>query len=608
MPLPAKEFTIDELVNIFTNKRPGFFYTKSVEKHEEFLPHSDGKKPLRIIDKQRPNEPDIVKAFRLDIWEPITKPTFSRVLSSLNKIRRSSDWSISYPKEQFPKIKNGEELNEYCENKYPYFTSVTNWIFSVLFKQYLIDPNAVILVIPLNADIVDQSGYLEPFTYIYNSCDVLDFHTGEYAILRRNEGCTYFDDKGDMRIGKSFYVITTTNIDRYDQIDEKENYDVTQYAHNLDWLPAFKTGGIICESEENNFLYESRISGILPNLNEAVAEYTDLQAGKRLHIYPERWEFSQHECSKCKGTGILVNSNWRAGMPASARQTTCDNCVNGYIPSGPFSKMIVRPIKAGDAAIPTPPAGYIQKEIDIIRLMQESIDRHIYRALSSINFQFLEETPLNQSGTAKEVDKEELNNTVHSIAEDLVYLMDKIYKTIAYYRYSNLYSKEEIDNMLPVIAVPEHFDLISSQYMQEEIKRAHDANLNGILISEMEVEFSAKRFSQDADINKIIRLVHILDPFPGATIDEKIGMLSNKTITREDNIISDNIIQFVRQALFENPNFDNLSLDKQQEQMIMYAQERIESMDETARLIADALSNNDTSDSMDEPIDEPIAE
>lgn len=588
--LPPKIFTPQELRAYFNGDIKNFFYTQCKEKYEEFLPHSDGKNPEKIIDKQRPNEPDIVKAFRLSIWEPITKPSFSRVVNSLSKIRRSSDWAIVYPNDTFDKIVDGEELQEYCEAHFPYFTSITNWVFNVLLKQYLIDSNAVLLVAPLVTE-VQETEYLRPFPNIYNCCDVIDFKAEEYAILNIASGCVYYDAKGRPQVGKSMYVINTMSILRYDQIDNKNNFALSlEYNHNLGWMPAFRLGGIICKSEQNSFLYESRINGMLPNLNEAIAEYTDLQAGKRLNIYPERWEFTQHECPKCKGTGQLVNPNWKDGDALEIRQIKCGNCHNGYIPSGPYSKLLIRPADLGQQALPTPPAGYIEKDINIIKLMDESVDKHIYKALAAINFQFLEQTPLNQSGTAKEVDKEELNNTVHAIAEDIIAIMDKLYKAIAYYRYITIYTAQEVDQMLPTIPVPEHFDLISSQYMQDEIKRAREAKMNPLLVSGMEVEFSAKRFAQEPDMNKVMRLVHILDPLPGSTVEEKMAMSANKTITRENNIISDNLVWYVRRALFENQDFDTLEYDKQYELMVKYAQEQIAGMDEAARLIAEALA------------------
>lgn len=591
-----KEFTVQELNNYFKAGAQWYFYKACKAKHDDFLPHSDGATPLRIIERQRPNEPDEVRDFRLAIWEPITQPIFTRVLSSLSKIRRSSDWSIIYPKEQFSKIREGDELEAYCEEKFPYFTSVTNWVFSVWLKQYLIDSNSVVLIMPLNTE-VQETDYLEPFPQVYNSCDVIDFKDNEYAILNIAEGCVYTTEHGATKQGKSFYIVTAAVIQQWDQVDERNNFSLAyEYTHNLGFMPAFKSGGVVCGSMQNYFLYESRLNGILPNLNEAIAEYTDLQAGKRLNIYPERWEYTQHECPKCRGVGMVANPLWKEGDPITNRQVKCGGCINGYIPTGPFSKMLLRPQELGQQSIPTPPAGYIEKDIRIIELMSASVDAHIYKALSAINFQFLAQVPLNQSGLAKEVDKEELNNTVHSIAEDIVAFMDKLYATTAAYRYANLYSIEEIESMLPTIPVPEHFDLISSQYMQEEIKRSRDAKINPLIISQMEVEFSAKRFAQDPEMNNIVKLIHNLNPLPAATPEEKMIMKSNGTITREVNIISDNIIDYIRRALFENEDFATWELDKQKELLAKYAEEQITASDEAAQMAASVLAEDESAE------------
>lgn len=548
------------------------YYEASKTKRKEFLPHSDGEYPEEVIERQRPNEPDIVKDFRKEIWEPITMPKFTQIVSSLSKIRRSSDWSVKHDiaESEVSRIAEGETLEDYCEVNFPFFGSITNWVFSVLMKPYLIDPNAVILVMPLETEIKPNE-FLRPYPYLFDCVDVIDFVPEQYAILNDPEGSRLYRD------GKSFYVVTTQLIQRWEQISAK-NYTITfDYEHNMNELPAFKLGGLIAKSHGRNFLFESRIKGVLPNLNEAVAEYTDLQAGKRLHIYPERWQYSQHECGPCKGTGQLKNPDWVAGgtMPNSINCRACGGL--GYVAnSGPYSMMIIKPVEAGKQAPPGPPAGFIEKDVEIIKIMDESWRRHIFDALASINFQFLDQSPLNQSGVAKEVDKEELNNTVHAIAEDIVRIMDEVYRRIAYYRYRILYSPEQIEKMLPSIAVPDHFDLLSSQFMQEEIGKAKSSKLNPTIVSAMEIEYSGKRFINEPEVKDRLELILKLDPLPNVTEDEKMSMLSNKGITLLNYVISSNIQAFVQRALNEDDSFAEQNLEAQVAKMAEYAQEQID--------------------------------
>lgn len=583
MATPIVALDYKSLKEYFFNNRRSLYYDDCNNRYKDFKCHSDGEYPKEVIERQRPNEPQIVKDFRKEIWQPITKPKFTQVVSSLNKIRRSSDWAVKYPEEEFPLMAEGETLEDYCELNFPFgFTSITNWVFDALVKQYLIDPNAVILVMPLSVD-VEQNEHIEPFPYIFNCCEVYDFVPEQYAVLNIPEGSSKYAG------GKAFYFINTIYIQKWEQINSKTFDNTVAYEHQLGMLPIFKLGGVICKSNGYTFMYESRISGMLPNLNEAVAEYTDLQAAKRLHVYPERWEYSQYECPACRGKTVVTNPHYTAGSGLAAT-ITCSTCNGmGYMASGPYSKMILKPVQAGQQQVPNPPAGFIEKDVEIVKIMDESWRRHIYDALAAINFQFLDKSPLAQSGVAKEVDKEELNNTVHAIAEDLVRIMDSLYLIIARYRYKMLYDNETINRMVPSIAVPDHFDLLSSQFMQDEISKAKASKLNPIIVSAMEVEYAGKRFINEPEVKDRLELILRLDPLPNVTEEEKMTMLSNKGITLVNYIISSNIQAFIQRALNEDADFALLELDKQIAILQGYAQEQIDKQEEEQQKKIDSM-------------------
>lgn len=583
-----------DLKAYFAGDKRHYFYKDTVKYCDSFKPHSEGCYPQELIECRRPNEPIEVKEYREKIWKPITKPTFGKIVSSLAKIRRSQDWSVKYPldQDQFSKISEEESLEEYCEKDFPDFTSVTNWVFSVLLKKYLTDPNGVILIQPKSTD-VKENEYIEPFPIIFDCCDVIEFVAGEYALLNNPIGC-YYTHKGKTLPGKSYFIIDTDKIEKWDQTDHKGTISlVDTYTHELGILPVFKLGGIICESEGSNYLYESRISGILPELDEALREYSDLQAAKVLHVYPESWEYTSSECNACHGTGIRPNPGWFPGCaPSITAQVDCDNCTgHGYIATGPYSKMLVKPAEVGKHPLPNPPKGYVQKDVEIVKLMQESVREHIYEGLSAINFQFLDQSPLNQSGVAKEVDKDELNNTVNAIAEDIVNIMDNTYKIIAYYRYKALYPFDEIDNMLPTIAVPERFDLLSATHLEQALDTSKKAGLNPVLLNAQEVEFANKRFSNDSAVRDRLQLILSLDPLPNQSEDSKMSMLSNSGITKETYVISSNIHEFIQRAIDEDKDFvTKKTLKDQKGVMMKYATEVLGKLDTGKKIIDNSLN------------------
>jgi hypothetical protein len=590
--------TYDYLKPYFSGDRYHFFYKGSVKKCKEFEPHSEGCFPTELIECRRPNEPLEVKDYRKTIWVPKTKPTFSRIVNSLSKIRRSPDWLVKHPDQEFSKIREGETLKDYSEKNFPYFQSVTNWIFSVCLKKYLTDPNGVVLVMPLNTD-VEATEFLQPYPIIFDCCDVAEFVDEDHAILNDQMGCYYsirVGNKTKQEKGKSYYVVDTVSIIKYDQVDAKGNYtEVMNYQHNLGRLPCFKLGGVICESQSSNYMYESRIAGILPELDEALREYSDLQAAKVLHVYPERWEYTSQECTTCKGTGRRNNPAWQVGCDASIQaQIDCNTCSGrGYIASGPYAKMLIKPADMGKQQLPTPPAGYVTKDIEIVKLMDDSVRQHIYDGLAAINFQQIASVPMNESGIAKAVDKDEQNNTVHSIAEDLVKIMDSIYHLNADYRYMGLYSFEDIVGMLPAIAVPEKFDLFSIANLQEDIGKAKTNKVNPVISNAMEVDYAGKFFSSDPSVKDMVSLTIKLDPLPGLTEDDKMSRLSNKGILPEAYIISSNINEFVQRALDEDKEFALKPLKEQKVIMIKYAAEVIEKLDTSKKIAGDAAAAGD---------------
>lgn len=579
--MPKLEFTPLELKNYFgiEIKYRHCFYEKSVEKADAMLTHAEGKYPCKLLDERRPNEPLEVMEYRKKIFVPKTKPYFGKIVSSLQKIRRSSDWSIRYEGD-FPKIPEYETLKDYCELYYPQFTSITNWVFSVLLNKYLTDPNAVLFCYPKQVG-GEENKYLEPVISVIDSVHVLDYVYQDYAVMVNPSGCWYETTKGKFP-GKSFYVVTTERITRYDQTDGRGTLTpVLDYLHELGELPVYKIGAVICDSNADKMLYESRISGIIPEFDEAIREYSDLQASVVVHLYPERWEFTQQECANCNGTGKRRNPLWHDGCSAETPcDLPCDNkaCRNGYVVAGPYSKMMIRPPASieGQGNIPNPPAGFIEKDVEIIKEQRSSVNDHITNGLASINFEFIATTPLSQSGVAKEVDKDELNNTVHSIAEDLVRCMDWGYWMIARYRYRLVYNEEQIAEMLPHIAVPEKYDILSSAHLEEQLKNLKTSKANPAIINAVEEEYANKAFNNDPSVRAEVSLVLELDPMANVSEEDKMQRLSNKGITLQTYIISSNINQFVQRAIEENKGFEEMETKDQKVIIAKYADEQIE--------------------------------
>ncbi len=205
-------------------------YKETVKLANELKVHADGKFPLALIQERRPYESVDNQKYREAIAIGINEDFFSIILSSLMKIRKSPDWSIKYSSEDVPKVLTArpeETLQYYCEEAFPYFTSVTNWIFDVYLRQSLVDTNSVCMITPLDFDIADNE-FLKPFPIIFDSEQVYDFQYNKLAVLRSSDKCEYTVGQTTFYDGDIFFIVTDEVIQIYHQVDSNKSMKMSR--------------------------------------------------------------------------------------------------------------------------------------------------------------------------------------------------------------------------------------------------------------------------------------------------------------------------------------------------------------------------------------------
>ena len=537
------------------------YYHDAVELAEELAIHADGEFPDDLISERRPAESEEIKNYRKKIFTPITKPVFTKVYNSLMKIRKSSDWMISFPTNIPAFIAEDEAPEKYLMKDLPRNGSITNWMFSVAFKPYLIDANAVVLTMPINYDI-QENEYFKPYPKIFTSAQVIDYRINEFYLLQDAEMFSYEEDDYYYTNGRRFYLIQPDIFQVFEEKNGKVS-EVFQFPNVLGYIPIRHMNGMVVQQGNHCTLYESRISGIVPMLNEAVREYSDLQAEIVQHIHSTMWAIQPQQCGRCKGVGEIPREN---SAPIS-----CPTCSGkGILPLNPFEHVIMPMPKAGESTVPTPPIGYVQKQTEIARLQEERIRQHIYDALSAISMEFLAETPIAQSGVAKQVDREELYSFVHSIAEDVVRIMDEVtYDILAWRHYAQ---NVDVNTLLPYIPVPERYDMLSGKVLVDELTSMVQAKVDPAIINAAQIELADKKFNE-SKVKDLVILKLKLDPFAGVP-EENISLQRTfGAVDQNDLVVHANISKFVTRALSEVDGFADLSYSEQEQIMQKYAAE-----------------------------------
>ncbi len=559
------------------------FYAESVEIEEALCPHSEGEYPTDLIDTARPNEPSIYKDYRKNVFEPITKTYYDKVLNVLGKIQMADDWTVKWPedKKTFPK---GESPKEYLQEKYPVFNSLENWFFSVAQDDMVDDPNAVGISYPEQTEIADNE-YVKPTIHIFECHQVYQFKNEKLCVVKIQEiPETDLDILEGFSVSESVEILIICDINTVEKwvktgsVGSEKFEQYYLYEHNTGVLPAKKLGGRIKKYKDGDILFESFIQSCVPHWNEACRRYSDHQVNMALHLHPDRWEIADQECKVCKGKGLMQVPTSKGVMGDKA----CTHCngVGKVAVKTPFGTKMIRPsTKEGPSeamAMPTPPMGYAERPVETIDYLNKEWKSCISQGLSALNMEFLMHEPAINSGIAKMMDRSELNAFIYTVASHIVNnIINPFTYIILKQRYGFSATDEEIREMMPSIKIPVKYDIILAGVLLEMMKYAKDSGVPGNVMDQMWLEYASKEFGKDSMAYLSLTNRMELDPLPHMTVDEKMVVFSNRGCTEEQYVTSTQLDSFIVRAFSENKFFDTLPLPQKQLKMSEYAKEVI---------------------------------
>lgn len=553
-------------------------YDECKSEYDKLRIHADGIFPERLIKEKRPNEPPEIFEYRKKTYQPITQLPMSKVITSFSKIRRSPDWAIDYPDKQPATITDEETLEQYCTYNLPGYGSITDWAFGILLKQNLVDANALIAVIPIETP-ADKSTFYKPIPMLFNSDQVLEYNEKDKWCLVRSKRKVGYMDQSRYQTGSVFIYIDDQEIIIFEEAGRTYN-KVYQQKNIIKQFPVFKVKAESYKQFDNMSLNRSRLNAMIPFLDEAASEYSDFMGSKVQHLYPLFWYFQNKDCIACNGTGKIT------AKTTGGQQTVCAKCDNGKIKFSPFASIAVEPSPIGAQNNPVPPAGFVVRDVEILKLQLELVEKNNLKAMSAVNMQFLDQTPLNISGDAKNVDRAELNNTVYNVAEDLIYSIDRVMYFINEWRYfvvvRNVAARKKL---LPNIPVPQNFDLLPEDYLMKEVTDAITGKLSPFLIATLQEQLAVKKFYNQPELAGQVKLYFELDPLPAYTVDEKMSMLSNRGITMRDYVLTCYMASFTKRAIRENESFASMNYDEQTKILYGYADAKILENDKAAGMI-----------------------
>lgn len=489
----------------------------------------------RLIWKRRPGEDQEIKAYRANNWKPITKVPLDKVFGVLRKIVKSPDFQIDFSKSQTPNSLegNGKSLQAYTEKLFPNYHSVEAYAFNFLLREMVFrDPNALIGIKPINEDATTE--LYNPYPYIYGVENQLYYEPNEIALVRCNEDEEYEEGYKEYELWTKTAIYTIKHYNKSAKDERIEIDESDTLLIDFEGLPIWRPLGNVRKHRGHTPENISYIDSMLPHLDTAAGEISDMDAEIIQHLHSTMWYFGGENCSFCNGRGQVQNGD---------NLVNCSKCAgNGVMPKSPYKDIVLRPSKKnlGEQDMPTPPAGYIEKSIEMAKLMQTRIDKHFADAAGAVQMEFLYSVPANQSGYAKTMDRDAMFDFVYPVGYFMVESCIKpMYYWINKWRYSKLITNiEKLDEMLPHIGVPERFDIVTEAMLIDEIKQLREGKADPVIITEKELDYAIKSFGDNVGKLQKIMLSKKLDPFPALTTSEKQDALLTNTVSRTDVILS----------------------------------------------------------------------
>jgi hypothetical protein len=534
--------------------------------------HIYGDKPTDLLQRVRPREPDEIKKYREENYEPTTKSTANRGLSILAKIFNPWLYEIKWPDQSV----NGKKLEDFTLQYYPRHNSIVSFLAQAGLKKMIADPNGVFAIKPKRTPQTDQE-MVEPEVKVFGSHAIWYYDQDHFLIHLKEETSPkkwdyfqYYDN--EQIIDFKVRVINSKSV---------EIVELDQYYHGFNDIPVWFLSGETETTDEGLEYYKSFFEPALPFWNKAINNESDLDAHIIMHIHPQK-VVTGEDCDFVDATSSQRCQHGKI-PDGKGDWKTCPACKGAgrVVPIGPFGIHVVNREKLLEGAPTVAPVSYVTVPTEPTQLLKERVEEMHNKGLEALNMDIVDKVGENQSGIAKIIDRGELYDFLHKVSsvmfnthlENFFYFF-KQYMFQVYDQSLNKKRRErEQDKDLPEINKPAFFDLSSVPEMTLEYAEAKKATMPGEYLRQKQIAITAKEYASTPEVKRKLIAIIELDPLPEITSADMDLKLSLATISRKDAVIHDNIGPFIDRALSENKDFFQKTKQEKLEVLGKYADE-----------------------------------
>ena len=291
------------------------------------------------------------------------------------------------------------------------------------------------------------------------------------------------------------------------------------------------------------------------------------------HVYPEKWEVT----AECDHEGCQAGRIKTFDAAGESCEVECQRChgTGRIAVRGPFDVYQVNHEALNpDKPLQIPPMGYVQKDLATIDTMNRLYEGEIKHGFEAINMEVLGKVGEDQSGIAKTIDRQDLDQFLQGYAN---HVFKYVVPNIIYYSLCWRYGPMGIDatEFMPEINEPVSFNVMAIDELVGELNNMKQSCVSTALQIGIQEDIIEKRFNDDYEKAKY-RAILKLDPLPGKTPDELVNALGSGIITREQWFVHEFITDLVHEAIESSDTFLELPYMKQKETIYSIARAKLQ--------------------------------
>lgn len=543
-------------------------YKDSVEMAESISYHAvKGVFPEKLFKHRSPNETQKESDYIRNNYKQLTFPVFVDYISTIGRPMGDGNWGINYKKDKAEFEQAEKSFQAYVEGEIPIYGSLEAFVKFILPSIKSIDANGFIAVRPkeisyiekdedgVKVKYIDSSELYNPTIYYYESKNVVDFENGEYYLFLSKEKSEVIFGGRTSKTGSVYELYTKDAVYFIIQYGQKteNNFRVELfYQHNLDECPVHQLMGIP-HLKNDKILWQSPFLYACDLLDLVATNGNWEQAMINKCVFPVQVMFG----SFCEFRDSHGNPCQHGKLYHEGNESTCPSCNGqGLTPRiSPFGTVLINPatkFEPGEEKSSLPPLQYVSPEVHTLEFIHKKVESDTIKARSILKLRNKNTTVNTSDGniTATEVtdDAKGMYAFVKPISDQIFTLYEFMLKMIGKQRYGDNFES-------PELSYPKTFDFKSPEDYLNDISNAIKIGLPPSFIQTVLMQYINAYYGDNPKSNKIFKLVISADALFALSQDDINMKLSKGTAAKWQDILHSSALNFIHEAIEEEPNF-----------------------------------------------------